>query len=75
VKNGSNTLPLFSGAIPEPVSSISRRTSCRISVYDALYAALAQHLRAPLYTTDERLTTQLRDAIPVHTLAPLPAPS
>lgn len=47
----------------------------RISMYDALYAGLAFQLRAPLYTTDERLATQIRGAIPVHTLAPLPTPS
>lgn len=42
---------------------------CAISIYDALYAALAQRLDAIFYTADVRLADRLRQAIRVQTLA------
>ena len=42
----------------------------RVSIYDALYASLAQQLRAPLYTADTVLAERLSPSMTVHTLAP-----
>lgn len=42
---------------------------CRVSIYDALYASLAQQLQAPFYTADVQLAERLGQAITVRTLA------
>jgi len=42
---------------------------CHISMYDALYASLAQQLRVPFFTSDTRLADRLHQVITVHTLA------
>jgi predicted nucleic acid-binding protein len=34
----------------------------RVSIYDALYAALAQSLQAPLYTADQSLVEKLKNS-------------
>lgn len=39
--------------------------NCRISIYDALYAALAYELRAPLYTADHALAEKLKERVSV----------
>ena len=41
---------------------------CHVSVYDALYAALAQQLQVAFYTADLRLAEQLAPVVTVKTL-------
>ena len=54
----------------EPLLPQAWYVACRhhISIYDALYAALAQQLHAPLYTADAHLAKQLGSAVTVQRL-------
>lgn len=56
----------------EPILPLAWSLSVRydISIYDALYAGLAQHLRAMFFTADTRLAERLGKAVSVHLLAP-----
>lgn len=56
----------------EPILPLAWNLSVRyaVSIYDALYAGLAQHLQATFFTADARLAERLGKAVSVHTLAP-----
>lgn len=43
--------------------------ACQVSIYDALYAALAQHLHAFFCTADTHLAKRLEGVVPIRTLA------
>ena len=55
----------------EPLLPFAWHVACRhrISIYDALYVALAQQLHAPFYTADAKLAERLKNSVAVHTLA------
>lgn len=54
----------------EPLLPLAWRLACQceISMYDALYAALAQQLHATFYTADTELARRLGRAIAIRTL-------
>lgn len=55
----------------EPLLPLAWRLACQleISMYDALYAALAQQLQAPFYTADAQLVRRLGRSVDVRTLS------
>lgn len=54
---------------PDPswmAGAVDRAFQLGLTLYDSSYLALARHLRAPLYTADERMCATARDvAIPI----------
>ena len=56
----------------EPLLPLAWRVACQydVSIYDALYAALAQQLNAPFATADQSLARRLSSAVHIQMLSP-----